>query len=110
MSSNPKKRKSKTTITPSHPPITASSLQAATESLKHDHLKAARTTASYQGHVTRGQRFIRKLESDTVSPEGLPQEVLDSVVEEPDGLKAALDGIPNKYSTGRAGLLLDAQV
>jgi hypothetical protein len=33
-----------------------------------------------------------------VAPEGIPQDVLDSSIEEPEGLKAALDGIPTKYS------------
>jgi hypothetical protein len=98
MSARQKKQKKASPKNPSITPPTASSLQATAESLKKGHLKAARTTSSYAGHVTRGQKFIRNLETDTVSPLGIPQEILDSAIEEPEGLKAALDGIPTKYS------------
>jgi hypothetical protein len=98
MSGQPKKSKKRAAKNPPIPSITASSLQATAESLKKGHLKAARTTASYQGHITRGQKFIRNLQTDTVSPQGLPQDVLDSAIEEPEGLKVALDGIPTKLS------------
>lgn len=95
MSSKPKKRTGKNTPIPS---VTASALQAAAQTIKQGHLKAKRTTTSYQGHVTRGQKFIQNLQTDTEQPSGLPQELLDSAIDEPDGLKTALDGIPTKHS------------